>query len=129
MPGWTWIDEDDASVTEEEIDKRTPTLDMLAERITAMRDQAERQQWARQARYEDGDCGPEYDTAEEADAAEHQAAERRRIDCAIMEAQENVILEEMHRLGARMMRPYEHWNEDERYMQYQESDRFGDSGY
>lgn len=32
----------------------------------------------------------------------------------------------LHEQGARMMRPYEHWNEDERYMQYMECDRFGE---
>jgi hypothetical protein len=43
------------------------------------------------------------------------------------EAQRGVIERHLHELGARMMRPYEHWNEDERYMQYMECDRFGDS--
>lgn len=32
-----------------------------------------------------------------------------------------VIEELLARLGARMMRPYEHWNEDERYMEYMEN--------
>lgn len=35
------------------------------------------------------------------------------------------IEEELESLGVRIMRPYEHWNEDERYMQYMESDRYG----
>lgn len=33
----------------------------------------------------------------------------------------NVIEELLHELGARMMRPYEHWNEEERYMEYMET--------
>lgn len=32
-----------------------------------------------------------------------------------------VIEELLGELGARMMRPYEHWNEDERYMEYMET--------
>lgn len=33
----------------------------------------------------------------------------------------SVIEELLGELGARMMRPYEHWNEDERYMEYMET--------
>lgn len=32
----------------------------------------------------------------------------------------------LHNLGARMMRPYEHWNEDEKYMEYMEN-RYSDN--
>lgn len=32
-----------------------------------------------------------------------------------------VIEELLGELGARMMRPYEHWNEDEKYMEYMET--------
>jgi len=32
-----------------------------------------------------------------------------------------VIEELLYELGARMMRPYEHWNEEERYMEYMEN--------
>ena len=32
-----------------------------------------------------------------------------------------VIEELLSQLGARMMRPYEHWNEDEKYMEYMEN--------
>ena len=37
----------------------------------------------------------------------------------------DVIEELLGELGARMMRPYEHWNEDERYMEYMEN-RYSD---
>jgi hypothetical protein len=44
------------------------------------------------------------------------------------EAEREVKLEIIEGLltkyGARMMRPYEHWNEDEAYMAYQERDRY-----
>jgi len=52
-----------------------------------------------------------------------------------VQAQENeiylrrdVIEELLADLGARMMRPYEHWNEDERYMEYMEN-RYDDAEY
>jgi hypothetical protein len=34
------------------------------------------------------------------------------------------LAEQWSALHARMMRPYEHWNEDEGYMQYAERDRY-----
>jgi hypothetical protein len=37
-----------------------------------------------------------------------------------------LIEAELESLGARPMRPYEHHNEDERYMQYMEEGRFGE---
>jgi hypothetical protein len=39
-----------------------------------------------------------------------------------------VIEELLSELGARMMRPYEHWNEEERYMEYMEN-RYSNEGY
>jgi hypothetical protein len=39
-----------------------------------------------------------------------------------------VIEQLLSELGARMMRPYEHWNEDERYMEYMEN-RYDNSGW
>lgn len=38
--------------------------------------------------------------------------------------QQEVILQLLAALGARLARPYEHWNEDERMMQYLEEDRW-----
>lgn len=38
-----------------------------------------------------------------------------------------VIEELLGKLGARMMRPYEHWNEDEKYMEYMEN-RYDNEG-
>lgn len=122
MPSWTWINESE-EITEEEIEQRTPLLDALAKRITDMREQAERRQWARQARMEDGDDGPEYDSPDEAEAAMVAETRRRNVESAIETATEDAILAEMQKLGARLMRPYEHWNEDERYMEYMERDR------
>lgn len=50
--------------------------------------------------------------------------EKREKECRISEDLEIEVVEGMlEKLGARMMRPYEHWNEDERYMEYMERDR------
>ena len=37
------------------------------------------------------------------------------------QAEQEAIVAMLHGLGARLMRPYEHWNEDERYMEYMEN--------
>ena len=36
-----------------------------------------------------------------------------------------LVEDKLEQLGARMMRPYEHWNEDESYVEYMECGRFG----
>jgi hypothetical protein len=126
MPGWTWIDDE---VSEEQIDSLTPTLNALANEWTAITREIEQEGWTRQARIEDGD----YD---EPDCDEEDCSHRN--PCAFCksitegkqqrEANRDVKLEIIEGLlekyGARMMRPYEHWNEDERYMEYQERDRY-----
>lgn len=46
-----------------------------------------------------------------------------RVELSAAEEVEIEIVEGMlEKLGARMMRPYEHWNEDERIMQYLEGE-------
>ena len=65
---------------------------------------------------EDGwDMSPvrEYEQQRTANRAEHD------LDLELIE-------DKLQRLGARMMRPYEHWNEDESYVEYMECGRFGD---
>lgn len=122
--GWTWINDNDPALTEEEIDRRTPICDELARQWSALHDQEEQQRFAREW---DADEGREYEPEDEEDAQRYEAAEeikRRRHDAEV-DAIETMLAEN----GARMMRPYEHWNEDERYMQYMECDRFGDSCY
>lgn len=125
MPGWTWIDEN-AEISDEEMGQRTPTLDTLARLITEAQTEQERKGFDRQARYEDGDDGPDYDTLEEMEADKRYRADMNRLEQLQYDARINTLSAEMARLGARMMRPYEHWNEDEGYMQYQECGRFGE---
>ncbi len=51
------------------------------------------------------------------DAFYAEVDKKKRVDHQRLE----VIEELLGELGARMMRPYEHWNEDEKYMEYMET--------
>lgn len=124
--GWTWIN-DAEGISEEEMEKREPLLNDLAAAWSALHDQAEQQQWRRQAIRDGEDDYDEYEPEDEADA--YRVREMEALRDRQHAVQVEVIEERMAELGARMMRPYEHWNEDERYMQYMECDRFGDSCY
>jgi hypothetical protein len=115
--GWTFLDNID--ISEEEIEKRTPLLDALAKQWSNLHDGEERRRFAREADLEDGYDDREYD--EENEEAEryldvHLARLRADQHYAEIRAIENLMAEQ----GARMMRPYEHWNEDEAYIQYME---------
>jgi hypothetical protein len=63
-------------------------------------------------------CEDGYDVGPIREAKERRAAreEERRLEVEIVE-------EMLERLGARMARPYEHWNEDEQLVQWMERDR------
>ena len=123
--GWTWINENDER-SEAEIEQITPTLDALAAEWSQLHDQEESEGFRRQAAYEDGDDpGDHFDTDEEYEAWKKQQRTRRESGRIRLE----IVEEMLARHGARMMRPYEHWNEDESYMQYMECDRFGESCY
>lgn len=102
--GWAWIDE-------------------LARQWSNLHDAEERRSMCRQSDMEDGYNDREF---------EDEADERRSLQLETLRgrphaAQLEVILDILHENGARIMRPYEHWNEDESYMRYMECDRFGDS--
>ena len=121
---WTWIDED-LERSDEEIDRVTPLLDQLARQWSQLHDAEEQRGFARQADYEDGINDRDF----EDEGEEFAAREMDRLRVAQHETQLSAIEEMMATHGARIMRAYEHWNEDERYMQYMECDRFGDSCY
>lgn len=53
---------------------------------------------------------------------ESARAQKHALDAGDRAVKESVE-EELAKLGARMMRPYEHWNEDEAYMEYMERTR------
>lgn len=60
------------------------------------------------------------DDEEEADRLRNQ--HRVEVEAALLEMQ--AIEGQLSMLGARIMRPYEHWNEEERVMQYLENRDF-----
>jgi hypothetical protein len=111
--GWTYIDED----TEHD-ESLTPLLDHLASEWSALRTEMEQEGWRRQADAED-DNEPLFDSDEEYEEYKSQL----RIADLIRSTRLEVLEEMLAKHGARMMRPYEHWNEDEAYMEYQERDR------
>jgi len=51
---------------------------------------------------------------------------QRKLDAQAHLEGLSVIEDLLSELGARMMRPYEHWNEDEKYMEYAERSRYDD---
>ena len=114
--GWTLIN-DNVEVTVSD----SAYLDGLMEEWSAINSQIELEGFRRQAAIEDGEYdGPDFDTDEEYkefEQAERDRAQRRQVKLDVIEG-----LLSAH--GARVMRPYEHWNEDERYMEYMESDRY-----
>lgn len=126
MPSWTWLDEESEALTEEVMEARRSALDMICQRINAIETQREQTGWARQAAMENpGEYdGPDYDTPEEAEQANETWRMLQRIDRETEDATLAALHRELNALGARMMRPYEHWNEDEAYMQYMERDRY-----
>ena len=77
--------------------------------------------------YEDCECdvcmvelaeigGPDCLTRKEDEA-------RVAVEKATVEVEIEWIEEQLRLLGCRMMRPYEHWNEDEKLMEYSERER------
>jgi hypothetical protein len=112
---WTWIEED-SERSEEETDRLTPRLNALAEEWSAITQEIE-EDWY----YYEPDCDFEYCSRRHpcAECREELQADQQRREAR--EVKLEIIEEMLARLGARMMRPYEHWNEDERYMEYQES--------
>lgn len=139
--GWTPIDEDPRWQDEAYFDSVKATLDGLAQWWSQLHDADEQDGWARQRQIEDGDDygiefprrswyapGPEgdaeYKTDEAACEAELKSYEdTRKAKNAMRDEQALYIEHRIEELGARMMRPYEHWNEDEAFMAYSERDR------
>ena len=125
--GWNWLNDESDERTEEQRELIKPTLDALAAEWSAIQTEIEYEGFRRQARYEDGDDGPECDDEgcwpKQPCAECKAAAKAERAREAVREVRLEVIEGMLEKYGARMMRPYEHWNEDERWMEYQERDR------
>ncbi len=131
MATFTWLDEE---IEHSDADYARATA--IAKKINQIQSESEQRSFRRQSDYE---SGYDYDPYEDCECAACIAAnEAGCFDCkarkederqiAIVEAERELDLEilqdKLQAIGARMMRPYEHWNEDERYMQYMESNRY-----
>ena len=136
MPSFAWLDE---SIEHSDYDTTRATA--IAHKITQMQDAEERRMFRYQS---DAESGYDYDPYEDCDCefcvsqnslCEHpttltecssRAEDARNV--ALAQAEQDLeielLMDQLQLLGARMMRPYEHWNEDEQYMQYMESDRY-----
>lgn len=139
---WTPIEADPRWSDEAYYDKVRPELDALARAWSTLADKREQDGFARQFDYEDGRFDPgepyplrrEYDDGAEGDAeytrdvAEYERSlaavdYARRLADELEQAQIDLIETKIAALGARMMRPYEHHNEDERLVAYMERSR------
>lgn len=127
---FTWLDE-----SKEHSEQDRERAQTLARRWSVIRSQQEGRMFDRQSRDEEGIPDGPY-PCEECEAcglgdyhqceviqAFHQRERAQRED---EDLEIELIEDKLARLGARMMRPYEHWNEDERHMQWMEEGRFGD---
>jgi hypothetical protein len=108
---WTLIDE-----STEISDSDESYLNELMAEWSHIQTEIEHEGFARQAAYEDGD-GPDFDTDEEYEEYKQTQRNRSQRKQAKLDIIEGLLASH----GARVMRPYEHWNEDERYMEYQEN--------
>ena len=116
--GWTWLE--DEEIDDEEMERRQPLIENVAKQLAALRQDREQDGFLRQARIEDrGYNSPEFDSDEDA----HYYELNQKLALARRRAEEAVLEQELAALGARMMRPYEHWGEDEQYVAYMERDR------
>jgi hypothetical protein len=111
---WTLINDEDNEIS----DSDRAYLDGLMEEWSQISTEIEYEGFQRQADYEDGN-EPYFETDEEYEeykSSQRTRSQRRQVKLDIIE---NMLAAH----GARVMRPYEHWNEDERYMEYAERDR------
>lgn len=136
--GWHWLEGKafdaafsnfvDEEAREAEMNRREKEINQIAQQLDGIRRDKEREGWERQARYEDGAGYDDYDPYEDMEDDEREAAMaeealRKRVQAAKEQAEIETLEERLAELGARMARPYEHWNEDERLMEYLERDR------
>lgn len=114
--GWAPIDDDPRWEDEDYYDQVKPELDLLARKWSVIHDTSERAHFQRMSDIEEGYSDYDWEPEEQAfwQAQQNLNNELERVQLEVIE---NRIYE----LGARMMRPYEHWNEDEKYMSYMEN--------
>lgn len=128
MPGYTWLNEE-LEHSEEDANR----AEAIAAEITNIRSKDEQRMFRRQALEEEG-C--DYDPYEDCECEECIKADeggcenclvrkQHQKEAAIKQTRDDLHMEwlehQLRTLGARMMRPYEHWNEDERVIEYMET--------
>lgn len=119
--GWTWEESDEGSSHDEAL---VPLIEQLVHQWNLMYNREEQDRFTKQRMYE---CGaeeqePDFDTAEEQaayEAAQAAMMKRNNMRWELIELQ-------LHHMGVRMMRPYEHHNEEERLIEWLERDREGE---
>jgi superfamily II DNA or RNA helicase len=135
--GWTWKDGNgptgeteetiDEKVKEEKIKELVKEWNALEKQVESIgfMDRDEQRDYeeglrerAREARSSALSEGKTEEEAEEAYAKEFDRINDRGRR---LTAKQGLIETMLDSLGARLMRPYEHWNEDERYMEYMEN--------
>ena len=128
---WYWLEDTafdaafaslDEEAREVEMERRTPFINEIAARISSIRRANEAEGFLRQSRMEDGDYEEDY--SEDLDDESLARVElNQRIQAAKEDAELRTLEEALARLGARMARPYEHWHEEEKLMEYMERER------
>lgn len=119
--GWTPLNEDDDIWTEDHYDKIKPFADALAHEWSRIHHESEQRGFQRQAAYEDGYQDYEYGDDDEDAEVFNYADSQRRLRDELERVQMEHIEKELYKLDVRMMRPYEHWNEDEHLISYMEN--------
>lgn len=124
MPSFAWINDE-----MEHSDADSARAAAIAKKITQLLNESEQCSDSEDGRdydpYEDCECDACI-AAEENGCPDCEARKEDERQTAIVEAERELDLEmlseKLAAVGARMMSAYEHWNEDDRYMQYMESD-------
>lgn len=113
--GFAWINED-----EEHSEEDHARAQALANHWSQLHHEAEQRHFARLSDMEEGrDYEPEFDSEED----EAEFRQQQKLLEAERQLEIELIEDKLAAIGARMMRPYEHWNEDERLMEWLERDR------
>lgn len=125
--GFTWIDDNVDHSESDEV-----RAEALAKRWSQLHHEEEQRSFRRQADYEDGHSGPEAcenclsclngGSYEDCEYIKEMLKKQAAIE-ADRNLEIELVEDKLAAIGARMMRPYEHWNEDERYMEWSERDR------
>ena len=126
--GWKWLEGKefdeafkafpDEEAREAEMDRREKQLNRIAEWIDGIKQDQQNAHYERMSMEE---CG--YDPYEDDEEGAEIHALLQKVDGARQDAELSTLYGALHDLGARMARPYEHWNEEERLIEYMERDR------